>query len=110
MKAQQKTRFSEMRKVVRSDRLPQACSGDAGDGGVTQELPEHTLTCLVEMGIMHPGNPGDITVNSFTLKVEQICPKKQINVLTRIVNRSTAELEVVQRSSHQTRSCYRKGN
>lgn len=109
MKARQKTRFSEMRRV-RSDSLPQAYSSDAGDAGVTQELPEHTLTGLGEMEIMHSGNPGDITVTSFTLKVEQICPKKQINILTRIVNHSAAELEGVQSSSNQTRSWYRKGN
>lgn len=50
---------------------------DAGDVGVARELPEHplTLTGGGEMGIMHSGNPGDVTVNSFTLKVEQICPK-----------------------------------
>lgn len=33
---------------------------------------------LVEMGIMHPGNPEDLLVNSFTLKVEQICPMSQM--------------------------------
>ncbi|VCW97973.1 unnamed protein product [Gulo gulo] len=77
VKARQKTRFSEMRKVPCSGSLPQACSSNAGDVGVARELPEHplTLTGRGEMGIMHSGNPGDMTVNSFTLKVEQICPK-----------------------------------
>lgn len=42
-----------------------------------KSFPEHTFTCLVEMGITHTGNPGDIQLTHLHRKLNTVAPSNR---------------------------------